>query len=122
MKEDYIPQRGDAGWMEFDPQAGREQLGRRPAIVLSPASYNGLTNLAIVCPVTNRVRGNPFEVAIPDGIAITGIILVDHIKSVDWKARYFKFADKVPENTLREVIQKIEILLWDTIEGKNLSL
>ena len=83
----YVPQRGDVVWLSFDPQAGYEQAGRRPAFVLSPESYNRKTGLFLACPVTSKVKGYPFEVVLPDGVGVSGAILADQIKSLDWKAR-----------------------------------
>lgn len=80
---EYIPQRGDVVWINFNPQAGHEQAGHRPAVVLSPGMYNDKTHLAILCPITNRVKGYPFEVAIPVGLEVKGVILADQIKSMD---------------------------------------
>lgn len=80
----YVPDRGDLVWLSFDPQAGREQAGRRPAVILSPASYNRSSGLALAVPVTSHVKGYPFEVPIPAGMRISGVILADHLKSVDW--------------------------------------
>ena len=90
MSAAYLPETGDFVWLTFDPQAGREQAGRRPALVLSPRSYNAKSGLALVCPITNQVKGYPFEVAISTGLVPTGVILADHVKSVDWKARRAK--------------------------------
>ena len=87
MKAAYVPAAGDLVWLTFDPQAGREQAGRRPALVLSPRIYNAKAGLALVCPITSHAKGYPFEVAVPAGHAATGAILADHLKSVDWKAR-----------------------------------
>lgn len=83
----YIPQRGDVVWITLNPQAGNEQLGRRPAVVLSPAAYNDKVDLALLCPITNQIKGYPFEVPIPDGLSITGVILSDQVKSLGWRAR-----------------------------------
>jgi mRNA interferase MazF len=102
----YVPDRGDIVWITFNPQAGHEQAGRRPALVLSPASYNRKVGLAIFCPVTNHAKGYPFEVLIPDGLKINGVILVDQLKNLDWKAREVEFACKLPVTTLKEVVQK----------------
>ena len=87
MKAAYVPEAGDFVWLTFDPQAGREQAGRRPALVLSPRIYNAKAGLALVCPITGHAKGYPFEVAVPAGHGATGVILADHVKSVDWKAR-----------------------------------
>lgn len=87
MKAAFVPDAGDFVWLTFDPQAGQEQAGRRPALVLSPRIYNAKSGLALVCPITNQVKGYPFEVAVTAGQGLTGVVLADHVKSVDWKAR-----------------------------------
>ena len=107
----YIPQRGDVIWLDFNPQAGREQAGRRPAFVVSPAAYNGKVGLALVCPVTSRVKGYPFEVLLPAGLAVTGVILSDQLKSLDWRKRRAEYLCTVPESTIVEVIKKVEALI-----------
>src|SRR5215813_14686908 len=86
-KRGYVPERGDAVWVTLDPQAGHEQAGRRPALVLSPAAYNRRVGLALLCPITNQIKGYPFEVLIPQGLKVTGAVLSDQVKSLDWKAR-----------------------------------
>src|SRR5436305_7255962 len=103
MASDYIPERGDLVWVTFTPQAGHEQAGRRPAIVLSPASYNGKSGLALVCPITNQAKGYPFEVPIPDALGVTGVVLADHVRSIDWNARRIAFESVAPESLVREV-------------------
>lgn len=108
----YIPDRGDAVWIQFNPQAGHEQAGHRPALVLSPAAYNGRVGLAILCPITTQVKGYPFEVQIPDGLAATGVVLADQIKSMDWRARNASFLCKLPEETVEEAAQKLSALLF----------
>ncbi len=107
----YVPDRGDAVWITFNPQAGHEQAGRRPALVLSPAAYNGKVGLAIVCPITNQHKGYPFEVAIPVGLKVTGMILSDQVKSLDWRARQAERIDTLPEQTVAEVLNKLNTLL-----------
>lgn len=107
----YIPERGDLVWLQFDPQAGREQSGKRPAFVISPASYNGKVELSLFCPVTSRIKGYPFEVVIPQNLPIEGVILSDQIKSLDWKSRRAKFICRVPDETLAEVISRIDLLI-----------
>ena len=87
MRRTFVPDTGDLVWLTFDLRAGREQAGRRPALVLSPGTYNARSGLMLACPITNQVKGYPFEVAIPDGSGVTGAILDDHVKSLDWKAR-----------------------------------
>src|SRR5436189_3123370 len=86
-KPAYVPARGDAVWITLDPQAGHEQAGRRPALVLSPAAYNGRVGLALFCPITSQSKGYPFEVPLPDGLAVSGVVLSDQIKNLDWRAR-----------------------------------
>ena len=107
----YVPDRGDLVWLTFDPQAGREQAGRRPALVLSPALYNRRANLALVCPVTSHAKGYPFEVALPDGLAVSGVVLADHLKSADWVVRRAEPAGKIPAELLAEVTAKLRPLL-----------
>jgi mRNA interferase MazF len=107
----YIPNRGDIVWVTFNPQAGHEQAGRRPALVLSPATYNGKVGLAILCPITSQIKGYPFEVLIPNGLKIGGAILSDQVKSLDWKARQAELVCKLPAATLDEVLQKLDTLL-----------
>lgn len=108
---EYIPDRGDIVWVTFNPQAGHEQAGRRPALVLSPAPYNGKVGLAILCPITSQVKGYPFEVLIPAGLPISGAILSDQVKSLDWKARQAELVCTLPSVITDEVLQKIITLL-----------
>jgi mRNA interferase MazF len=107
----YVPQCGDVVWITLNPQAGHEQAGRRPAAVLSPQSYNGKTGLAILCPVTNQVKGYPFEVLIPAGLPVAGAILSDQVKSLDWRARNAELVCTLPTETISEVLQKLVTLL-----------
>ena len=109
---EYIPDRGDIVKINFDPQAGREQARRRPAIILSPMPYNQKTGLAILCPITNQIKGYPFEVPLPEEMKTIGVILSDHIKSLDWKARDAVFIETVPDELIDEVRAKIEVLLF----------
>ncbi len=106
----YIPDRGDVVWTDFNPQAGREQAGKRPALVLSPHAYNSRTGLAVMVPITRQAKGYPFEVAIHLK-AISGVALTDHLKNLDWKACGVAFAGKVPATTLEEARVKIAALL-----------
>ncbi len=92
----YVPDRGDLVWLRFDPQAGREQAGHRPALILSPRAYNERTRLALMCPVTGQVKGYPFEVLLPPGFPVSGAILADQVKSLDWRARRARLAGKAP--------------------------
>ena len=93
----YIPRRGDIVWLTFNPQAGHEQAGRRPAFVVSPYSYNEKVGLFLVCPITSQIKGYPFEVRISSESGINGVVLADQIKNLDWKARraeFVEFAEK----------------------------
>jgi len=107
----YIPRRADIIWLNLSPQSGHEQTGRRPSLVLSPESYNSRTGLAIFCPITSQVKGYPFEVAIPEGLPVTGAILSDQVKSLDWRARKAEFVCVLPDEIIEEVFQKIFTLL-----------
>jgi len=107
----YVPDRSHAVWISLNPQAGHEQAGRRPAVVLSPRSYNGKVGLALFCPITSQVKGYPFEVPIPAGMEVSGVILSDQIKSLDWKARRAEFICELPGSTIEEVIAKARALL-----------
>ena len=107
----YIPQRGDVIWITLNPQAGHEQSGRRPAIVLSPQSYNRKVGLAIVCPITNQVKGYPFEALLPAGLPVTGAVLSDQVKSLDWNTRKAELICSLPDETIAEILQKLVTLL-----------
>jgi len=107
----YVPERGDLLWLTFYPQAGHEQAGRRPALVLSPSAYNRRANLALVCPITSAAKGYPFEVALPSGLPLAGVVLADHLKSADWGARRAEFVIKVSADLLAEVTAKLRPLL-----------
>ena len=106
-----MPEGGDLVWLTFDPQAGHEQAGRRPALTLSPAAYNGRTGLAVFCPVTRQIKGYPFEVELPAGLPFEGAVLVDQVKSLDWRVRQAEVVDRVPPDTLREVSLMLQRLL-----------
>jgi mRNA interferase MazF len=108
---DYVPERGDIVWLNFNPQSGHEQAGRRPALVLSPHAYNQKVGLAIFCPVTNQQKGYPFEVVIPTGLNVSGVILADQVKSLDWRIRRAEYLATIPGPVLEEVIQKLKVLL-----------
>jgi mRNA interferase MazF len=107
----YAPDRGDAVWVTLDPQAGHEQAGRRPALVLSPVAYNRKVGLAVLCPITNQIKGYPFEVIIPHGLKVTGAILSDQIKNLDWKARETKLICRLPQSVTDEALRKLGALL-----------
>ena len=107
----YVPQCGDMAWITLNPQAGHEQAGRRPAVVLSPENYNDKIGLAILCPITNQIKGYPFEVLLPTGLPMTGAILSDQVKSLDWRARNAELICTLPDETISEVLQKLSTLL-----------
>ena len=107
----FVPERGDAVWLDFDPQAGHEQRGRRPAVVLSPRSYNSKVGLALVCPITSQEKGYPFEVTIPASVAVRGVVLADQIKSLDWQVRNAELISALPPETVAEILTKIGLLI-----------
>ncbi|MCU0493719.1 MAG: endoribonuclease MazF [Chloroflexaceae bacterium] len=107
----YVPDRGHIVWLQFQPQAGREQAGRRPAVILSPGRYNGKVGLALVCPITSQQKGYPFEVTIPAELPVTGVILADQVKSLDWRVRQAEFICVLPEDVITDVLQKVNLLL-----------
>jgi mRNA interferase MazF len=107
----YIPDRGDIVWITLNPQAGHEQSGRRPALVLSPLAYNKKVGLAIFCPVTGQIKGYPFEVVLPDNSPVKGVILADQVKNLDWLIRKVEFICKAPEYIFIEVLKKLNTLL-----------
>ena len=107
----YVPERGDLVWLTSDPQAGREQARRRPVLVLSPGPYNRRARLALVCPITSLTKGYPFEVALPEGLPMSGVVLADHVKSADWSARRAQFVAKAPTAVVAEVTAKLKPLL-----------
>ncbi len=111
VKANYVPDRGDIVWLNFEPQAGREQSGHRPALILSPQSYNKSTGLAIACPITSQVKGYPFEVTVRASKS-KGVILSDHVKSIDWRQREAKFVEKSHVDVLGEVLGKLTALLF----------
>lgn len=107
----YVPDAGDLVWLTFDPQAGHEQRGRRPALILSPRAYNAKARLAIACPITSHVKGYPFEVALPADSKVRGVVLADHVKNVDWNARRVEFAANAPAEVLIDVRERLRVLL-----------
>jgi len=107
----YVPARGDAVWISLDPQTGHEQAGRRPALVLSPSAYNGRVGLALLCPITNQVKGYPFEVPLPAGLRVAGVVGADQVKSLDWRARKATRIGVVPEEVVAQVVRRLQTLL-----------
>lgn len=111
----YIPQKGDFVALTFDPQAGHEQQGRRPALVVSRTLFNRHTGLAMVCPITNTRRDIPFHVAVPDEFSLTGFIMVEQIKSVDYASRKVKFIEKAPQSVFDEVLSILDACLYEPV-------
>ncbi|MGQ5710379.1 endoribonuclease MazF [Desulforudis sp. DRI-14] len=107
----YVPDRGDVIWLQFNPQAGHEQAGRRPALVVSPRIYNGKVGLALVCPVTSKVKGYPFEVLLPGSLPVSGVVLADQVKSLDWRVKEAEFICSVPAEIIGEVLEKLRLLV-----------
>jgi mRNA interferase MazF len=105
------PDRGHLVWLSLDPQSGHEQAGRRPALMLSPASYNGPVGLALVCPVTGRPKGYPFEVPLPAGLPVSGVVLSDLVNCLDWRARRAESVGEAPEAVVAEVVRRFGLLL-----------
>ncbi len=114
-KGPYIPERGDAVWITLDPQAGSEQAGRRPALVLSPSAYNGRVGLALFCPITSRAKGYPFEVPIPAGMPVKGVVGADQVKSLDWRARKASNIGRLSDEIVAQVLQRLQTLLVNIV-------
>jgi len=106
-----VPDRGDLVWINLDPRSGHEQAGRRPAVVLSPAAYNGRVGLAILCPVTSRVKGYPFEVGLPEGLPVSGVVLADQVKSLDWRVRNAEVIGRLPAELVAEILARLWAVL-----------
>jgi len=111
VKRPYVPEAGDLVWLTFDPQRGREQRGRRPALILSPRLYNARAQLAVACPITSHAKGYPFEVPVTGTDGIVGVVLADHLKSLDWKERRAEFAGKLPAPAMADVRDRVRVLL-----------
>ena len=107
----YVPSRGDLVWLQFNPRAGHEQAGHRPALVISPSSYNRRVGLALCCPVTSQVKGYPFEVLLPAGLGVEGAVLSDQLKSLDWRVRKARRIATAPADVLEETVGKILALV-----------
>ena len=105
------PDRGHVVWLTLDPQSGHEQAGRRPTLVLSPLAYNDLVGLALFCPITSRAKGYSFEVPIPDGLAVSGVVLADQVKSLDWRTRRADYFCEVPDSVVTEVLRRLDLLM-----------
>jgi len=112
VKKKYSPERGDIVWLNFNPQSGHEQKGKRPALVISPKEYNEKVGLGLFCPITSKIKNYPFEVKI-DSKKIDGVVLADQVKSLDWKTREIEFITKITPKKIDEVISKIGVLLFE---------
>ncbi len=108
----YVPEKGDFVWLEFDPQAGHEQKGNRPALVLSPESFNRRMGFAFVCPISNTQRKNPFYVPIPKQEAVTGVIMADQLRSLDFKSRKAQYIADCPSLIVQDVLRRIKPILF----------
>ena len=102
-----VPDRGDIVIFDFNPQVGREQAGRRPAIVLSTQAFNTATQLVVICPITNQEKGYPFEVKLPMGMQVTGVVLTDQVKALDWNGRGIRIVEKAPQGTIQDCIDRV---------------
>lgn len=111
MVKEYIPELGDVVLIDFNPQSGKEQAGRRPAVVLSPRSYNAKVGLAIFCPITSKIKNYPFEVVLESGLKTKGAVLSDHVKNLDWRVRNACFREKLPQKNLYEILDKLRVLM-----------
>ena len=112
MKKKYTPERGDIVWLNFNPQSGHEQRGKKPAMVISPKEYNAKTGLGLFCPITSAIKNYPFEVKI-ENKKIKGVVLADQIKSLDWETRKIEFIANETTEKVEEVIEKIGVLLFE---------
>ena len=113
VSSDYVPERGDVVWLDFNPQAGHEQAGRRPALVLSPAAYNAKVGLMLCCPITNQAKGYPFEVSVKGTARISGVVISDQVKSLDWKVRRVEKKGRITAAVLSDVFAKLQTLLGE---------
>jgi len=111
MARRYVPDRGDLVWLDFSPQAGHEQAGRRPALVLSPRSYNEKSGLMLACPITNQAKGYPFEVLLPPVVPTTGVVLADQVRNLDWRQRRATRIAAAPDSLIRDILAKLQTLL-----------
>ena len=113
----YIPKRGDFVILTFDPQAGHEQKGRRPALVISNFLFNKHTKLAIVCPITNTRRNSPFHIPVPQKSSLTGYIMVEQVKSIDFSSRKIKFVEEIPHITLLDVLAILDASIYQDVDN-----
>lgn len=107
----YLPQRGDTIWIDLNPRVGHEQSGHRPALVLTPENFNRAMKLAICCPITSRAQRTEFEVSLPAGLGVEGVVLAYQVRSVDWRARGTKFLARVPDDIVENVLHMLDSIL-----------
>ena len=105
------PDRGDVVWITLDPQVGHEQRGRRPALDLSPQAYNARVGLGLFCPITSQAKGYPFEVPLPAGLPVSGVLLADQVRSMDWRGRDARPFGRVPARVIAHVLRRLDALL-----------
>jgi len=110
-RAEYIPRRGDIVWITLNPQTGHEQSGRRPAVVLSPEIYNAKVGLALFCPLTSQIKGYPWEVAVPEGLPVSGVVLSDQVRSMDWRVRHVEKIAALPPAAVAEILGKLGTLI-----------
>lgn len=110
-KRAFVPERGDIVWLNFDPQSGHEQKGKRPALTISPSAYNSVTGLAIFCPITSKIKNYPFEVIVKDNKKISGAVLSDQVKCLDWRVRRAEFVVRASDFVIDEVCENLKALL-----------
>jgi mRNA interferase MazF len=110
VSKKYVPERGDIVWLDFNPQTGHEQKGKRPAITISPKAYNEKVNLGLFCPITSKEKNYPFEVKITNG-KIDGVVLSDQVKSLDWTKRSIEFIARATDEEINETINKLNVLI-----------
>ena len=113
MVSAYVPSRGDVVWLDFDPQAGHEQAGRRPALVLSQQRYNRATGLGLFCPITSKIKGYPFEVPIHGEVRVDGVILADQVRNLDWRRRRAELIETAPAEVVDDVVERFSTLMFD---------
>ena len=111
MADSYVPRKGDLAWLSFSPHAGHEQAGRRPSLVLSPSAYNRAVGLALFCPITSQVKGYPFEVLVPTGLGIEGVIVADQVRNLDWRIHRVEFLARLPDFAVAQVLSILTALL-----------